>query len=119
MVLKFSDTSHLLKTAQENRLYAKLVAQLEKDFGLANIYIDLKEGISPDGLKSLLYEKIYVLIMERFSEYLNLLYVIDVPEKAFKEIKVTDVVEVAEQVSFLILLREMQKIFLKEKYSEH
>lgn len=119
MVLKFSDTNHLLQAAQENKLYAKLVAQLEKDFGLANISIDFQEGIGPDELKGLLHEKIYVLIMERFSEYLNLLYVIDVPERAFKEIRVTDVVEVAEQVSFLILRREMQKIFLKAKYSEH
>ena len=68
-------------------------------------------------MKAVLLEKIYYLIMERFSEYLNLLYIVDVPEKAFKEIQVTDVVDVAEQVSFLILKREMQKVWLKTKYS--
>ena len=72
--------------------------------------------MAPEELRAILHEKIYYLIMERFADYLNLLYVVDVPEKAFKEIQVTDVVEVAEQVSFLILKRELQKVWLKERY---
>ncbi|MUH34389.1 hypothetical protein D9O36_00920 [Zobellia amurskyensis] len=117
MVLNFSDSTELFANAQKNELYPKLVAQLIKDFGLANIYIDLNLEILPEQLKSVLMEKIYHLIMERFSEYLNLLYIIDVPEKAFKEITVTDVVEVADQVTFLVLKRELQKVWLKAKYS--
>ncbi|CAM4101305.1 hypothetical protein [Zobellia nedashkovskayae] len=117
MVLNFSDSTELLANAEKAELYNKLVAQLIKDFGLANIYIDLSLEILPKELKSVLREKIYRLIMERFSEYLNLLYIIDVPEKAFKEIAVTDVVEVADQVTFLILKRELQKVYLKAKYS--
>lgn len=117
MVMNFANSTELLKNAHENEWYPKLVSQLEKDFCLANIPIKMGVGISPDDLKTVLHEKIYHLMMERFSEYLNLLYVVDVPEKAFKEIQVTDVVEVAEQVSFLVLQRELQKVWLKEKYS--
>jgi len=117
MVLNFSNSTDLLLNAQENRLYSKLVAQLVKDFGLANIDVDITVDTPSDELKGMLHEKVYRLIMERFSEYLNLLYIVDVPEKAFKQIQVTDVVEVAEQVSFLILKREMQKVLLKAKYS--
>lgn len=117
MVLNFTTSSELLRHSQKRHLYEKLIAQLEKDFGLANIGIDLYLEILPHQLKSVLHEKIYYLIMERFSEYLNLLYIVDVPEKAFKEIQVTDVVEVAEQVSFLILKRELQKVCLKDKYT--
>jgi len=117
MVLNFSNSTELLKNAHENQLYPKLVAQLLKDFGLANIQIDIALGLRPVELKNILHEKVYVLLMERFSEYLNLLYIVDVPEKAFKEIHGTNVVEVAEQVSFLILKREMQKVLLKSKYS--
>lgn len=84
---------------------------------MANIPFNLSDDIVPSKLKTLLHEKIYFLIMEKFSEYLNLLYVVDVPEKDFKQLKVTDVVEVSEQVSFLILKRVMQKVWLKEKYS--
>lgn len=117
MVLNSSNSTELLLNAQENYLYSKLVAQLVKDFGLANIHVDIATDISSDELKKALHEKVYHLIMERFSEYLNLLYIVDVPEKAFKEIQVTDVVEVAAQVSFLILKRELQKVWLKAKYS--
>ena len=99
----FLDSATLLSKAQDLRLYDKLVVQLAKDFGLANILIELPKDIKPPALRKVLHEKVYVLLMERFSEYLNLLYVIDVPERAFKKIKVTDTVEVAEQVSFLIL----------------
>lgn len=107
----------LLQNTQEQALYSKLVSQLQKDFVLANISIDISNDSTPDNLLTLLQEKIYYLIMERFSEYLNLLYIIDVPEKAFKNIDATDVVEVAQQVSFLILKREFQKVWSKEKYS--
>ena len=117
MVMSFRNSAELLRNAQENELYPKLVAQLEKDFQLANISVKMGSGISPDNLKTVLHEKMYHLIMERFSKYLNLLYMVDVPEEAFKEIRVTDVVEIAEQVSFLILQREFQKVWSKEKYS--
>jgi hypothetical protein len=117
MLPEFLDSKVLFQTAQKEQLYLKLVAQLQKDFALSNIDIDLSSDIKPAELKTILNEKIYYLILEKFTEYLNLLYVIDVPEKAFKEIRVTDVVEVAEQVTFLILKRELQKIRLKAKYS--
>ncbi len=90
--------------------------QLAKDFSLANIPFDLPQGIAPEELKSMLHEKVYVLLLERFSEYLNLLYIIDVPEKAFSTIESSDIVTVSEQVSFLILRREWQKVWLKDKY---
>jgi hypothetical protein len=122
MLHEFPNSTQLLQNAKEKQLYEKLVLQLEKDFGLANVPIDFTVNgkvieVGIEVLKALLHEKIYFLIMEKFSDYLNLLYVVDVPEKSFKEIRVTDVVEVAEQVSFLILKRELQKVWLKEKYS--
>ncbi len=107
----------LLQYAASIALYEKLVAQLKKDFALANISVDFPEGISPEALKNILKEKIYVLLLERFPDYLNLLYIIDVPEKAFSSIKSTNIVEVAEGVSFLILKREWQKVWLKQSYS--
>lgn len=117
MTPNFSDSHLLLKHAQKESLYEKLVKQLEKDFALANIDIDIFVDIEPSDLKTILHEKIYRLILEKFDEYLNLLYIIDVPESVFKEIKVTDVVEVAEQVTFLVFKRELQKVWLKAKYS--
>ncbi len=115
--MEFSDSTSLLNSKANHPLYDKLVTQIIKDFALANIDIDLYPKIEPSDLKTILHEKIYYLILEKFTEYLNLLYVIDVPEKVFKSIKVTDVVEVADQVTFLVLKRELQKVQLKAKYS--
>ena len=117
MAVNFTNSDELLKSAQESQLYSKLIAQLKKDFSLANIPFEIEKDIPSDKLQKILHEKIYYLIMERFSEYLNLLYIVDVPEKAFKTIDVTDVVEVADQVSFLILKRELQKVWFKAKYT--
>ncbi|WP_430906754.1 hypothetical protein [Maribacter sp. 2-571] len=117
MQATFTNSTALLQNAISVGLYQPLIAQLEKDFLLSNLQIDIGLGMFPEDLGSTLHEKVYHLIMEKFSAYLNLLYVIDVPESAFKEIQVTDVVAVAEQVSFLILKREFQKVKLKELYS--
>tara|TARA_R110000796_G_scaffold37722_4_gene95411 strand:+ start:326749 stop:327102 length:354 start_codon:yes stop_codon:yes gene_type:complete len=117
MVVNFLDSTSLFEASIKEDLYGKLVAQLVKDFGLANIAIDLPFQVSPKNLKTILHQKIYRLILERFAEYLNLLYIIDVSEKAIKEINATDVVEIADEVSFLILKREFQKVWLKQKYA--
>lgn len=117
MVVNFVDSKSLLEFLIQENLYEKLVAQLVKDFGLANITIDFPFQVSPINLKTILHQKVYRLIMERFAEYLNLLYIIDVPEKKVKEISGTDAVEIANQVSFLILKREYQKVWFKQKYA--
>lgn len=117
MLPDFSDSETLFETVRKEQLYLNLLVQLKKDFASANIDIDLPSSIDSNELKVILHEKIYYLILEKFTEYLNLLYIIDVPEKAFKKIHMTDAVEVAEQVTFLVLRRELQKVWLKAKYS--
>lgn len=101
----------------KDKLYGALVKQLKKDFELANVPMEIPVEIEANDLIASLREKIYRLLLERFTDYLNLLYVVDVPEKAFKELEVSDVVEVADEVTFLILKRERQKVWLKNRYS--
>lgn len=117
MLVNFPNSNELLQYAAKENLYGKLVGQLHKDFKLANVPINFSKDEEPKHLTSILHEKIYYLILERFTDYLNLLYVIDVPEKVFKQIQVTDVVDVAEQVSLLILKLEWQKVWSREKYA--
>ncbi|MEK6152118.1 hypothetical protein WIW50_02605 [Flavobacteriaceae bacterium 3-367] len=117
MKVNFPNSQELLETAHAQDLYERLVEQLLKDFNLANVPIDFSLDVEIADLKATLHEKVYYLILERFMDYLNLLYVVDVPEHAFKEISAVDVVEVAEQVSFLILKREWQKVWFKSKYA--
>ncbi|NAS10411.1 hypothetical protein [Poritiphilus flavus] len=118
----YRNSTELLSASISEGLYRELVWQLRKDFELANISTSLSnveypEKLKPAALISLLQEKIYVLLMERFSDYLNLLYVVDVPERNFKDIPITDAVELSREIAFLILKREWQKVLLKRKYS--
>lgn len=106
----------LIAQANNENLYNKLVKQLNKDFLLANIDLDFDEDILPTSLKFLLHETVFKLIQEKFAEYLNLLYIIDVPEHKIKQLDGSDVVSLSEQVTFLILLREWQKVWYRNRY---
>ena len=110
------NTDLLLTQASVENLYLKLVEQINKDFNLANEGIDFPMSIAPEELKIQLHEKIYRLIQYKFAEYLNLLYIIDVPENEIKQLDGSDIVELAGQVSFLILKREWQKVWFRNKY---
>ena len=116
-MLKDVEALKILETAAAEKLYKNLVRQLSKDFEMSNVPIEALTGLSHKELIALLREKIYQLILEDFTDYLNLLYIIDVPETAFKDLEVTDVVEVADQVGLLILQRELVKVRLKNRFS--
>jgi hypothetical protein len=107
----------LIEEANGLDLYKKLIFQLNKDLLLANIDLDFHEDILPSSLKLLLHETVYKLIQEKFTEYLNLLYIIDVPEKQVKQLDGSDTLKLSEDVAFLILRREWQKVWFKNKYS--
>lgn len=117
MNFDFSSCDTLFEVAHQEELYPDLVAQLRKDFALANVALDFEVSISASRLQELLREKIYHLIMERFDEYLHLLYIIDVPERTFKDLRMTDVVEVADQMTLFVLQRELQKVWFKRRYT--
>lgn len=106
----------LFEEAQKDSLYLNLIEQLNKDFNLANEGIDFPLSITPGELKIQLHEKIYRMIQYKFAEYLNLLYIIDVPENEIKQLDGSDLVILAEQVSFLILKREWQKVWFRNFY---
>ena len=110
------NTDLLLTQASVENLYLKLVEQINKDFNLANEGIDFPMSIAPEELKIQLHEKIYRLIQYKFAEYLTLLYIIDVPENEIKQLDGSDIVELAGQVSFLILKREWQKVWFRNNY---
>ena len=106
----------LLNEAQDENLYLKLIEQINKDFNLANEAVDFPMSSTPEELKLQLHEKIYRLIQYKFAEYLNLLYIIDVSEAEIKKLDGSDLVILAEQVAFLILKREWQKVWFRNKY---
>ena len=106
----------LIDEANHSELYNKLIHQLNKDFLLANIDLDFHEEVLPSSLKLILHETVYKLIQEKFTEYLNLLYIIDVSEKQVKALDGSDILKLSEDVAFLILKREWQKVWYKNQF---
>lgn len=117
MYLQPKSADLLLQEAKTMDLYLKLVVQINKDFNLANEGIDFPLSILPNELKIQLHEKVYRLIQYKFAEYLNLLYIIDVSEDEIKKLDGSDLVVLADQVAFLILKREWQKVWFRNKFS--
>ncbi|WP_277014220.1 hypothetical protein [Flavobacterium lindanitolerans] len=109
------NTDDLLSEAEKENLYLKLLEQVNKDFNFANEPIDFPLSTKPLELKIQLHEKVYRLIQHKFAEYLNLLYIIDVPEVEVKKLDGSDLVELSEQITFLILKREWQKVWFRNR----
>lgn len=119
MERSFTDAVHLLDHAGKSGRLNLLLSQLQKDYERANIAFPFQETDLPepdnDRIVQGLRENLYFLLMERFDQYLNLMYAADVPERDFKGIQVTDAVEVATQVAFLLLKREWKKIEFRSR----
>jgi hypothetical protein len=109
--------NEVLDESLKTELYQQLVIQLNKDFRMANIYFEVEETIMPEALKLQLHETIFRLIQTNFSEYLNLLYILDVSEHKMKRLDGSDALKLSDEVSFLILKREWQKVWFKHKFS--
>ncbi len=112
-----SNFEDLISEATTLDLYQKLILQLNKDLLYANVDLEFDEETLPTSLKLVLHETIFHLIQNKFSDYLNLLYIIDVSELRIKALDGNDAVKLSEEVTFLILQREWQKVWFKAKYS--
>lgn len=109
-------SEELLSQAQKENLYLKLIEQINKDFNLANEGIDFPQSTTPEELKIQLHEKIYRLIQHKYTELLNLLYIIDVPEETIKQLDGSNTQELSEQLVYLLLKREWMKVWYKKYY---
>ncbi len=105
----------LIKYASSHQLYEDLVLQLKKDFGLANLTFDLPADCNPDELKYLLQKNIQFLIEEKFSDFLNLLYIVDLPETyGEKNFRTSEKQNISDHYTFLILKRVWQKVWFRQ-----
>jgi hypothetical protein len=107
----------LITEATSLNLYKKLIVQLNKDLLFSNIDLEFDEETLPTSLKLVLQETVFHLIQNKFSDYLNLLYQVDVSELKIRSLDGEDMIKLSEDVTFLILQREWQKVWYKAKYS--
>jgi hypothetical protein len=111
-----SNFESLIENAEQLDLYKKLIQQLNKDLLYANIDLGFDEAVLPSSLMLMLHETVYQLIQDKFSDYLNLLYIIDVSEQKVRELDGSDTLRLSEEVTFLILQREWQKVWFKNQH---
>ena len=107
----------LIAEANALNLYKKLIRQLNKDLLYANVDLSFDEDVLPSSLKLILHETLYHLIQDKFTDYLNLLYITDVSEAKIKVLDGSDILKLSEEVTFLMLQREWQKVWYKTTYS--
>jgi hypothetical protein len=116
------DALDIIGRAESKGLLKPLLHQLRKDYDRANVSFPIPESgqsdIPPAQVVRSLHESLYYLLMERFDAYLNLMYAADVPEQEFKNIRPTDAVEVAGEVTYVLLKRELKKVELRSRYDQ-
>ncbi|MBC3846058.1 hypothetical protein H8K90_06690 [Winogradskyella echinorum] len=110
-----SNFEDLIIEANTLNLYKKLILQLNKDLLLANIDLEFNEETLPTSLKLVLQDTVIHLIQSKFSDYLNLLYQVDVSELKIRSLEGADTIKISEDVAFLILQREWQKVWYRSK----
>ncbi|MCC9042605.1 hypothetical protein LNQ81_07875 [Myroides sp. M-43] len=106
--------SYLENKVGEYNLLGELVRQVEKDFRMAvdtsiTLYAD-----TPAKLVHEVYSELYNIVTKTsVSKFSSLLYRIDIAEKDVKAIQSTDIEDYLQQVTFLVLKREYQKVYIR------
>ena len=114
-MLPAKDSLELLQQINSEKLFIKLVEQLNKDLQLANINESFNHSVSILELKKGLSKLLLDLISHNYDDYLNLLYRIDVSENKLATIKTDSLDESIEIICFLVLKREFQKVWFKNR----
>lgn len=99
----------------------KVVAQIQKDFQWYNENIELPDKI--DNPYNNLFQQVFPIISRMLNldsvRFFALLYAIDISEAKVKDILFgTKEVDAGEEITHLILERELQKVLTRIAYSE-
>ena len=107
----------LIEEVNTLHLYKGLISQLNKDLLYANVDLEFDKDTLPTSLKLVLQDAVFYLIQNKFSDYLNLLYIVDVSEVKVRQIDGSDTQKLSEDITFLILQRIWQKVWYKANCS--
>lgn len=112
---KITNTNELFSEVDKTNLVQKLIDQLNKDFRLIGTDYHFEENLIPNEIFLHLQNIIEIMLQNKFDDFLNLLYRIDIDENRIKEIIDTSN-DVINQISFLILKREWKKVWFNTFY---
>jgi len=114
-MLPSQNATELLDLVKGEKLYIQLIQQLNKDFLLTNLNTKFELNCPPANLKKSLHDVLLQLITNQYDDYLNLMYRIDIAEKDLLKIKGDQIALIIEQITFVILKREYQKVWFRNK----
>ena len=117
-MLPAKNTEELLNSIEVENLYEHLIEQLNKDFQMTNLTVSFEIGISPVQLKKELFAILLNLITKQYDDYLNLLYRIDVPESELGKLINENLTTSIEEITYLVLKREYQKVWFKHNFDK-
>lgn len=113
--MESSEEVVLIKQIESTDFLEKLIQQINKDATLAGSNFNCDKNVSVKELIEKVYDFIYKLITTEFDIYLSFLYRVDIPEKTLKANEETQPALIAKQVAFMVLKREWQKVWLRNK----
>ena len=116
MLPKNNNILQLIDQVQKKNLLIKLVQQINKDANLVGLDFYLSENSTPQNILCNLQKLLINLINNNFSDYVNLLYRIDISEKEIVKLQGLEANVLTEKVAILILRKEWQKVWFKSKY---
>ena len=105
----------LVQEIETKHLLVELIRQLNKDLILAGLRFQVAEETTGKAVVSELGSFLLGLITHDFGDYLNFLYRVDVSENKLKSLKEINPDKIATAVTQMILEREWQKVWFKNK----
>lgn len=115
MLYKNKTILQLIDQVEKEDLLKKLVQQINKDASLVGVDFCLSENSTPKNIVLNLQKLLIELISNNFSDYVNLLYRIDIPEKEIVKLQGLEISVLSEKIAILILRKEWQKVWIKSK----
>jgi len=101
-----------------NHFLSKTIAQLEKDFLAVGVNFDIEKPVKDyKQLFSFTNNLVNALNEQDPKRIINLLYRIDLPEEKVQEEMKISILTFSELLAELIVKRELQKVILKNYYS--
>jgi len=116
MIPLLQDSKLVLDNAISAGLYQQLMLQLQKDFQLSGLSLELATDLEPEGLLKQLFSEIQRLMEHNFDAYLQLLYRVDIPEQAMQTSQAHSIAELSKRATLQILQREWQKVYFRNTY---
>ncbi|MDX5583762.1 MAG: hypothetical protein QNK20_02380 [Aureibaculum sp.] len=99
------------------KLYNDLITQLNKDFSLSGIDFNLSINCKPKKLIKDLTVLFQNMIVKDYQKFNQLMYVLDIPENKLASLKERRLDVLIDRIIRLVLERVLQKVYLKQKFS--